>query len=522
MPVTVISTVGVVGLGTMGAGILEVFAKQGLTCVAVEVNAQALDRGRDILEASLTRAMERGKLTQEAAESARALIEWSLDLDRLADVDLVIEAVPERMEIKRDLFGRLDALCKPDTILATNTSSLSVTAIAACTNRPDRVVGMHFFNPAPAMKLVEVIETVLTDSAVTDAVVDLARACGKTPITVGDRAGFVANTLLISYLNDAIRLLESRAVGRDDLDSALVKGAGMPMGPLALADLIGLDVCLEVMEVLFDESRDPVHAPAPLLRSMVAAGLLGRKTARGFYTYERAGSGRTVTDEQVPVGREGLTPPSSVIVVGDGQPETMLIATLRDAGIAVTQVSFDEFDPALVPIDHVVLVGVKRVQRARDIAVQMDGRRGDVVGMQLMPPTAAGQAVEVVCTPFTSERARDEAIALAAVIGAAPTVCYDGAGQVLIRLLLPMFNDAVRLAESKYACPDDIDTAMRLGCGFPKGPVEWLETFTLKVVCDSLEEIYQNTGFVRHRPAGLLVDAAAYEMSIRQMTANSL
>ncbi|GAB2497147.1 3-hydroxyacyl-CoA dehydrogenase [Nocardiopsis aegyptia] len=275
--------VGVVGLGTMGAGIAEVFARAGFNVIGVEIDQAALDRGRGHVDKSLSRAVSRGKLTEEERAGIDARLSFTTSREDLADADFVVEAVPERMDIKRDVFGDLDRICPPGTILATNTSSLSVTEIAALTGRPDKVVGLHFFNPAPVMKLAEVITTVSTSSDTVDVVTEVAKRIGKTPIAVGDRAGFVANALLVPYINDAVRLYERKVASREDIDAAVQKAAGLPMGPLTLADLVGLDVCLAVMDVLWEEYRDPRYVAAPLLRRMVAAGRLGRKSGQGFY-----------------------------------------------------------------------------------------------------------------------------------------------------------------------------------------------------------------------------------------------
>ncbi|WP_255206038.1 3-hydroxyacyl-CoA dehydrogenase family protein [Actinomadura sp. BRA 177] len=284
------SRVGVVGLGTMGAGIAEVLARGGLAVVGIEVNQDALERGRGHLEGSTGRAVKRGKLTEDAQREILGRITLSTDFADLGDCDLVIEAVPERLELKRKVFAELDKVCRDDAVLATNTSSLSVTDIAVTTGRPTKIVGVHFFNPAPVMKLVEVIATVLTEPAAVTRVADLVKGLGKTPVTIGDRAGFVANRLLFGYLNQAAGMLESGHATRDDIDAAMKAGAGLPMGPFTLMDLIGLDTCLEVLDAIYAESRDRRHAASPVLRELVTAGLLGRKTGRGFYSYDKSGA----------------------------------------------------------------------------------------------------------------------------------------------------------------------------------------------------------------------------------------
>jgi 3-hydroxybutyryl-CoA dehydrogenase len=295
-------TVGVVGLGTMGAGIVEVFARNGLDVVAVEVDLEAVERGRMHLETSTARAVGRGKLTREDADALLARISTTTSLADLADADLVVEAVPESLDLKATLFAELDKVCRPETILASNTSSLSVTKLAVRTGRPGKVIGMHFFNPAPVQKLVEVVRTVVTEQDVVDDVKAFAATLDKVPVVIGDRAGFIANALLFGYLNHAARMYEARYASREDLDAAMRYGCGYPMGPLALLDLIGLDTAYEILDTMYRESRNLMHAPAPVLRQMSTAGLLGRKTGRGFYTYAKPHSSEVVSDALTPSG----------------------------------------------------------------------------------------------------------------------------------------------------------------------------------------------------------------------------
>ncbi|MGN6687674.1 MAG: 3-hydroxyacyl-CoA dehydrogenase family protein, partial [Actinomycetales bacterium] len=256
-----IRTVGVVGLGTMGAGIVEVFARNGIAVTGVEPNDEALVRGRGHVERSTGRALERGRLSEADRDAILGRITFTTAISDLGDVDLVVEAVPELMALKRDVFGQLDEICRPDAILATNTSSLSVTDVAAITSRPGQVVGMHFFNPAPVLKLVEVVHTVQTDPEVTDTVRNLAVRLGKSPVVVADRAGFVANWLLFGYLGGAVRMLETARASREDIDTAMREACGYPMGPFQLLDLIGLDTSLQILETMYAQSRDRLHAP---------------------------------------------------------------------------------------------------------------------------------------------------------------------------------------------------------------------------------------------------------------------
>ncbi len=336
------SSVGVVGLGTMGAGIVEVFARSGLDVVAVEVNDAALEHGRATLTGSTDRAVAKGKLSAGDRDALLGRIRFVVGLADLRDVDLVIEAVPEHLDLKRKIFAELDEICRPDTILATNTSSLSVTEISVATRRPNQVIGMHFFNPAPVMKLVEIVRTVVTDDAVVDDVEALSTRLGKVDVTIADRAGFIANALLFGYLNHAVALYEAKYASREDIDAAMRLGCGLPMGPLALMDLIGIDTAYEILDTMYRRGgRDRRHAPVPLIKQMVTAGLLGRKSGRGFYTYEKPGSPKVVEDaETPPATTEGDGASIETVgVVGSGTMAAGIVEVFARAGYEVIAVA---------------------------------------------------------------------------------------------------------------------------------------------------------------------------------------
>jgi 3-hydroxybutyryl-CoA dehydrogenase len=438
--------VGVVGLGTMGAGIVEVFARAGLRVVASEIDEPALERGRAHLTGSTDRAVARGKLSPGDRDALVSRVTFVVGLAQLAEVDLVVEAVPERLDLKRRVFGELSKVCKPSAILASNTSSLSVTEIAVSTDRPDRVVGLHFFNPAPVMKLVEIVRTVVTDPAVVADAQALCGRLGKVGVTIGDRAGFVANALLFGYLNQAVAMVEHGFVSRDDLDAAMKLGGGLPMGPLTLLDLIGLDVGLEVLDTMYERGgRNVRHAAAPLLRQMVTAGLLGRKTGRGFYTY------------------------------GGPVPDAAPASTSDAEFLAVTD------EPVIE-------------------AAMASGRPADVVGLFVHGDKLA----EVVRTVLTSDAAVAAAVASCTERGLVPVVCGDRSGRVVNALLFPYLNDAVKMLEASYATVDDIDNAMKLGCGYPVGPFELLDSIGPEVVLAGLRALHRETPEPGLAPAPLL------------------
>jgi len=277
--------VGVVGLGTMGAGIAQLCVEAGIDTVGREVTADLGERARDRIGHFLTRKVEKGQLQQDVRDDAMKRLTLTTELTGLADCDVVIEAIVEELAPKQDLFAELERICRSDTVLATNTSALSVTEIAAAAASPERVVGMHFFNPAPLMPLVEIVRAELTSDAAFDTAYALGEALGKHPIRCHDTPGFVVNRVLIPLLNDCIRVLDEARVSVEDLDAGMKHGAGWPMGPCELLDLIGIDVHVHASEALYDKLREPRMAAPPRLVAMANAGLLGRKSGRGFYTY---------------------------------------------------------------------------------------------------------------------------------------------------------------------------------------------------------------------------------------------
>jgi 3-hydroxybutyryl-CoA dehydrogenase len=338
-------SIGVIGLGTMGAGIAEIFARNGFQVVGVELNDESLERGRQHIQHSTDRAVKRGKLSEAEQAELVGRVTFTTNLSDVKDVDLVVEAVVEQLDVKQELFRQLDQIVGPDTILATNTSSLSVTEISTATSHPGRVVGIHFFNPAPVQKLAEIVRTVVTEPEVLDDVKAVVAKLDKTPVVCGDKAGFIANTLLFGYLNHAVSMYEARYASREDIDAAMRFGCGYPMGPLALLDLIGLDTAYEILDTMYKQGRDRLHAPAPILKQMVTAGMLGRKTGRGFYTYEAPDSPVVVPDALTPSAddkpqlRHEI---AKVGVVGTGTMATGIVEVFAKAGFDVVYVGRSE------------------------------------------------------------------------------------------------------------------------------------------------------------------------------------
>ncbi|AXH96115.1 3-hydroxybutyryl-CoA dehydrogenase [Ornithinimicrobium avium] len=534
-----ISTVGVIGLGTMGAGIVEVFARGGLQVVGVETTQEYAEHGRAILQGSTDRAVAKGRLDEAGQAEILGRITISTELGDLKDCDLVVEAVPEVLSLKHEVFGKLDDIVDAGAVLASNTSSLSITEIAAPTRHPERVLGLHFFNPAPVLKLVEVITTLRTDAAVRDAVVAVADKLGKKPVVVGDRAGFVANYLLFGYFTSALRMLEHGHVSREDLDTAMRVGAGLPMGPCTLMDLVGLDVCDHIGEVIYAHTRSQMHAPSPMLGRMVTSGLLGRKSGRGFYTYARPGSGQVVEDDLTPVATEPAEA-GSVGVVGTGDLASELVDRLEEGGYAVVHVSDAEDSEELAS-----LAGADVVIEAQDLDTDVDdleeleldleadedlddllpgrdlddlfaelgeitgpdtvlatvnsaaavalgavsGRPGRSLVLRVHAPTGNGQVVEIGRTSATEDDAVQSMRELVARLGAEPVVCRDRAGLVVDALLVPHLNDAVRMLDEGYASVADIDTALQHGLGYPTGPFAMIDQIGADEVLAVCEEL---------------------------------
>jgi 3-hydroxybutyryl-CoA dehydrogenase len=491
-----IGEVAVIGLGLMGSGIAELVARSGRRVVAIEINQGFLDQGMARLHASLDKAVTRGKLTDTGRAEILARIRPTDDIAAgVAGADLVIEAIPERMDLKRTLYAQLDEACRADAILATNTSSLSVTEIAGGTRYPARVAGLHFFNPAPVMKLVEVISTVLTSPEIAETLALLARDLGKTPVQVSDRAGFIVNALLVPYLNHAIRLLETGQATREDIDTAVTVGLGLPMGPMTLLDLIGLDTDLAVLEVLQAEFGGTRYAPAPLLRKLCDARLFGRKSGRGFYDYRHPAPAAATEDyDMAPV-------PAEVALIRDSDGVLDELASqITAAGISVV--------PQPSAGTGLVIVAADPKHRVLDAALAV-GHPGDVVGVHFVEAGNGKPGLaELVLPDVTAAGTAAKARALAAALGLTAVISRDRPGFVTQALAYAQFNDAVRMFQDGYASPADIDTAMMLGCGYPRGPLQMLDQAGPAHVVTVLEAMHAATGDPAFTPVPLLAEYA--------------
>ncbi|MFF0484265.1 3-hydroxyacyl-CoA dehydrogenase family protein [Streptomyces sp. NPDC004435] len=545
---TPLSTIAVVGLGTMGTGIADVLVRAGREVVGIDISESAAARAVAALEASTARAVARERITEDERQDALARFRVYSDLQAAAAADLVIEVVPEEYGTKQEVFRALDGIVRPDAVLATGTNALSVTRLAADSAHPERVLGLHFFAPVQAMKLVEVVSSVLTDPRAVDAVTRLAQDLGKEPVAVGDRAGFIADGLLFGYLNQAAAMYEARYASREDIDAAMKLGCGLPMGPLELLDLVGVDTARTVLDAMYQASHDRLHAPAPILKQLAEAGLTGRKAGRGFYTYAAPGSAEKVADALTPevsgaggAGREVR----SVGVAGSGTMASGIAEVFAKAGYDVVLAarspekadaakayiakslarsvskgrmtaeardetldritpagSLDAFAEVDLAVEAVAEdLGIKQELFARLDKICKPGavlatttsslpvvacarattRPRDVIGMHFFNPAPAMKLVEIVRTVLTADDVHATVREVTAKIGKHGVDCGDRAGFIVNALLFPYLNNAVKMVQEHYATLDDIDTAMKLGGGYPMGPFELLDVVGLDV-----------------------------------------
>ena len=562
-----IKKVGVVGCGTMGSGICEVSARAGFDVIFSEVSEEAVAAGTERIKRSLDRIVERGRMERTEADGILERISSTISLADLGDCDIVFEAVPEHLDLKKRTFSELDPVLRDDSILATNTSSLPVIDMAVATNRPDRVIGFHFFNPAQVMKLVELVRTVATDESVVDAARGFAERLDKTPVVARDRAGFIANLLLFPYLNAATRMFDQGFASREDIDASMKLGCGHPMGPLELLDLIGLDSAYEICEALWRQFRDDQDAPAPLLKQYMVAGYLGRKTGRGFYKYERSESssvvdaapeetGETSSDvhtigivgtglmasgiaevaakagnEVILRGRseasikkaKGSVAKSLEKAVGKGKVEqaaadevldrittTLEFSDLAEADLVIEAIAedldvklgiFTELDRSLKP--EAILASTTSSLPIVDLAAATD-RPDRVLGLHFFNPAPIMKLVEVVRTVATSDEVEKRSLSWVRAIKKHPVRCRDRAGFIVNFLLFPYLNDAVHMHEQGYSTPEDIDAAMKLGCGHPMGPFQLMDIVGLDVTYAILNSLHEEFRERRYAPAPLL------------------
>ncbi len=572
-----LTKIGVVGLGTMGSGIVEVIARSGYSVIGVDLGERGTNYADSRIRDSIDRGVHGSKITEADGQAILSRIELTTTLEELASCGLVIEAITEDLKTKSELFVTLDSILGPNAIMATNTSALSVTQISVVTGRPSRVIGMHFFNPAMVQKFVEIVSTVTTDQEVIETCMEFARSLGKQPVLVSDRAGFIANSLLFGYLNQAVAMYEQKYSSREDIDSAMRFGCGLPMGPLALLDLIGLDTSLQILDTMYRESRDRLHAPSSLLKQLVAAGRLGRKSGQGFYLYAGTNVPTVVEDSLTPTTTDSNSKSGigRVAVIGSGTMATGIVSVLAAGGVSVialtrseqrsTQLrdSLDKSWSKLVEKGRIsleqkseYLARVQTCEKPQDLVGQVDlvieaiaeelepkceifsqldqllcadvifatttsslsvieiaastTRMDRFLGIHFFNPALVMSLVEIVSTVATDPDVVARCTDLMRELGKKPVQCTDRAGFIVNALLFPYLNNAIAMASSNYASIEDIDIAMKLGCGYPLGPFELLDVVGLDVslaIVNTLYREFREPGFAPQAQLEHLVTA---------------
>ena len=481
--------VAVVGAGAMGAGIAQVAAQAGHSVLLFDARAGAAEAGRAGILAGLDRQVDKGRMTPEARAAIAAAIRPAETLEALAPARLVVEAIVEDLAIKRDLFARLEALVAEDAILATNTSSLSVTAIAAGLRHPGRVAGLHFFNPAPVMKLVEIVSGLASQADVLTTLEDTARAWGKVAVRATSTPGFIVNRVARPFYAEGLRLLEEGAADAATLDAVLREAGGFRMGPFELMDLIGHDVNFAVTCSVFAAYfGDPRYRPSLTQQEMVAAGWLGRKSGRGFYSY---GAG---TDAALPAAHAAAATPTALHVAGDVGAGEAWISALAAAGVPVTRGE----GPGVIRLPGASLAPSDgRTATARVAA----GAPADLVLFDLVLDPAQATRVALAKADQAPERALAAAAGLFQRLGKAVSVVADLPGMVVLRTVAMLANEAAEAAHLRVASPADIDRAMTFGVNYPRGPLAWADAIGPARVLDVLTALQAAYGDDRYRPS---------------------
>jgi 3-hydroxybutyryl-CoA dehydrogenase len=502
---------GVVGAGTMGAGIAQVACVTGFETYLHDPIPEALERGHKRIRDGIERSVERGRLQRDQADAALARLHAAATIEELAGCDLVIEATPEDLELKRALFAQLSEICGPETVLATNTSSLPVTALASAAARPEQVVGMHFFNPPPVMELLEVIAGDQSSKTALDTAHATGERFGKRVIVVRDGPGFLANRCARPFGMEALRLLNDRIAGHAVIDRIVRMGGGFRMGPLELADLVGIDVGFEVSKSFWEQSfHEPRWRPSMVQARMVQAGRFGRKSGRGYYDYSRDPY-REPDPDAPPVGGSGR-----VAIEGDGRLADDLREAAEQAGYDVRFV--DEFeegeaeiivdaavgrsllDPIPDPDDPNVLVCILCVDGSR---AELD-LRGTAVGFHALPPFDESHLVELTWSHGAPEANAMRADAFFRSLGKHVERVGDTPGMVLGRIVCQLVNEAAFAVGEGVGSPENVDIAMRNGYNWPRGPLEWADTIELDHVLATLDALHEELREERYRAAPLL------------------
>jgi 3-hydroxybutyryl-CoA dehydrogenase len=485
------ATVAVIGAGTMGSGIALVAATAGHPVLLHDANAAAIERGLGQLRAGLDNLVERGRLDPQEREARLARIAPAPALDMLAPATLVIEAIVEDLDVKASLLGKVEALLGPDAIVATNTSSLSVTALAARLQRPERVVGMHFFNPAPQLPLVEVVSGYLTAPEVALTIAATAHRWGKVPVHCRSTPGFIVNRVARPFYGEALRLLAERAATPATIDAIFCQAGGFRMGPFALMDLIGHDVNFAVTRSVYEGLfHDPRYKPSLLQKDLVDAGLFGRKSGRGFYDYRQEA-------EQPGPATASLGPrPEQVVVEGDLGPAMALVELARSAGIAVRTADGE----------GVLHVGGTRIALTdgRTATERASDGKGDVLLFDLALDYASAQRVAIAAADQADPDAVRHAAGFFQALGKEVSVIDDAPGLVVMRTVAMLANEAADAVQQGIGTREDVDLAMLKGVNYPRGPLAWADTIGLSRILQVIDQLAKIYGEDRYRASPLL------------------
>lgn len=502
-----IETIGIVGTGAMGRGIAQIAALAGLTVRPYDTNPTAIGAARDYLAETFAKLTAKGKLDQARSLAALANVSGAQVIGDLADCDLVVEAIVEKLDVKQALFRELETVVSGRCVLASNTSSLSITAIAAgCTN-PSRVAGYHFFNPVPLMKVVEVIDGLRSDPAAGDALMDLARRMGHTPVRAKDMPGFIVNHAGRGMNTEGLRVAGEGVASFADIDRIMREQAGFRLGPFELLDLTALDVSHPVMESIYHQFyEEPRFTPSPITGTRLAGGLIGRKTGEGFYRYENG-------KQQVPAEAPAPSELPQRVWVSKRYPQAheAVVQLIAKAGVKLDEGATPAADSLIV----VTPFGHDATTAAVDEA--LDASR--VVAIDTLFPLVTAQRRTLMTTPATNRAARDTAHALFAADGIPVTVIHDSTGFVAQRVVATIVNIGCDIAQKQIASPDDIDLAVTLGLGYPRGPLALGDALGAKTILTILRNIFGVLGDPRYRPSPWLARRAQLGLSLTQRDA---
>ena len=497
-----IETLGIVGTGAMGRGIAQIAAQAGLAVNLYDANPQAVEAARKYLQDTLGKLAEKGKISAADAEATLARVKPCGALEDLAGCDMVVEAIVEKLEVKRDLVAKLEAVLRPDAVIASNTSSLSITAIAVGAKEPGRVVGYHFFNPVPLMKVVEVIDGLSGNPAGGDALMALSRRMGHTPVRCKDMPGFIVNHAGRGMNIEGIKVAQEGVAKFADIDNVMREQAGFRMGPFELMDLTGLDVSHPVMESIYNQFyQEPRYRPSPITAIRSVGGLVGRKAGAGFYRYVD-GQKQVPATAAVPSAR-----PASVWVSRASERGHAMVTKLLGA-LGVTPENGDQ--PSADALIVVTPLGLD----ATTTALQQGLDASRTVAIDTLLPFEATKRRTLMTTPATGTAARDAAHGLFASDGVPVTVIRDSAGFIAQRVLCCIINIASDIAQQRIASPADIDLAVNLGLGYPKGPLALGDAVGPQLVLETLRNMEALTGDMRYRPSPWLWRRAGLGLSL--------